>query len=235
MAAGHVYPQRCDLSPDGRWLVTFILKAGARWDVGATYLAVSRLPWLTALAAWGTCGTWTRGLHFVDDRDVWAPGDPDAGNVAPLRRRYGLAATRAVTFAVERRRGWLETADTPARAVDDAWDEGRGRARHDGEAASGRRGDPAAGQRPVCGLPRHGPRLGPATGNGLLTQDGILRPLAGVQWADWDSLGRLLVATDAGSLEVRVPVSDPSSATWRLDRAALGPMPVEPPPEARRW
>jgi hypothetical protein len=63
---GTVYPQRCDLSPDGRWLCYFALKASARWKAGATYVAISRLPWLTALAAWGSCGTWTRGAHFVD-------------------------------------------------------------------------------------------------------------------------------------------------------------------------
>ena len=30
---GTIYPQRTDLSPDGRWLVAFILKGNARWEV----------------------------------------------------------------------------------------------------------------------------------------------------------------------------------------------------------
>jgi len=59
----NLYPQRCDLSPDGRWLCYFTLKGGARWDVGDTYVAISRLPWLTALAAWSTCGSWTSGAR----------------------------------------------------------------------------------------------------------------------------------------------------------------------------
>ena len=37
---GTIYPQRCDLSPDGRWLCYFTLKAGARWSAGATYIAL---------------------------------------------------------------------------------------------------------------------------------------------------------------------------------------------------
>ena len=119
-----IYPQRCDLSPDGRWFVALFLKAGARWDVGATYLSISRLPWLTSLAAWRTCGTWTRGLHFVPERTRLDPGEPDVGDITALTRRFGLAATRAETFAVERRSGWQETDDTPAR-VDDPWDERR--------------------------------------------------------------------------------------------------------------
>jgi hypothetical protein len=51
---GTVYPQRCDLSPDGRYLCYFAFKGDSTWDLGATYIAISRLPWLTALAAWPT-------------------------------------------------------------------------------------------------------------------------------------------------------------------------------------
>ena len=44
---GNLYPRRCDLSPDGRRLCYLALKNGppdVGWDVGAAYLAVSRLP-----------------------------------------------------------------------------------------------------------------------------------------------------------------------------------------------
>jgi hypothetical protein len=64
---GTLYPQRCDLSPDGRYLCYFALKGDSTWELGATYIAISRLPWLTALVAWRTSGTWTRGAHFVTD------------------------------------------------------------------------------------------------------------------------------------------------------------------------
>ncbi len=49
---GTIYPQRCDLSPDGRWFAYFALKASAEWELGPTYIVISRLPWLAALAAW---------------------------------------------------------------------------------------------------------------------------------------------------------------------------------------
>src|SRR4051812_15086243 len=99
---GTVYPQRCDLSPDGRWFCYFALKASAEWELGSTYVAISRLPSLSVLVAWGTDGTWTRGLHFVEDATVWEPSDPDGGDVAPLRKRFGIVVTRAESFAVER-------------------------------------------------------------------------------------------------------------------------------------
>jgi hypothetical protein len=123
---GTIYPQRCDLSPDGRWLVFFTLKASAERDLGPTYIAISRLPWLTALAAWGIGSTWTRGMQFLEDASVWEVDEPDVGDLDAVRGRFGLRMSRADSFAVERRRGWTETGDTPPRASDDAWDERRG-------------------------------------------------------------------------------------------------------------
>jgi hypothetical protein len=55
-----VYPQRCDLSPDGQYLCYFTLNPGSDWAAGDTYAAVSRLPWLFALAAWDEISTHSR-------------------------------------------------------------------------------------------------------------------------------------------------------------------------------
>jgi hypothetical protein len=84
---GTLYPQRCDLSADGRYLCYFPLKGESTWELGATCIAISRLPWLTARAAWRTSGTWTRGAHFVADADRCDLGPPDAGDTSGLRDR----------------------------------------------------------------------------------------------------------------------------------------------------
>src|SRR6476646_6895809 len=81
---GNLYPQRCDVSPDGQWLCYFTLQGRATWKAGTTYVAISRLPWLHALAAWGTTGTWTRGAHFVDDPREHQLGPPDEGAAGSL-------------------------------------------------------------------------------------------------------------------------------------------------------
>ena len=70
---GRIYEGRCGLSPDGRLLVYFAMKAGCV-DRSAgyeqTFTAVSRPPYLTALAMWPTGGTYGGGGRFIDDRTL---------------------------------------------------------------------------------------------------------------------------------------------------------------------
>lgn len=85
---GRLFPQKCDLSPDGRWLACVAQKTSARWPAGTVYEAISRLPWLHALAAWEAGTTYTRGMHFDGEAGVCSPGKPDVGDVAPCLARY---------------------------------------------------------------------------------------------------------------------------------------------------
>lgn len=233
----NLYPQRCDLSPDGRWLAYFTLRARAGWAAGDTYIAVSRLPWLTALAAWGTCGTWTRGLHFADDARTWEVGEPNDGSIEPLRKKHrlGLELTRPAAFAVERRRGWSETADSlPYDRELDFWDERRAtsltmeKPRPDSSAAVTLtvRGRYAAF--------RSGQPSWQAVAYAIV-EAGQPRILDHVQWADWDRAGRLLAATTDGRLEVREEPWDGTQVTWAIDLGHDQPDPVAPPDEARSW
>jgi hypothetical protein len=229
----NLYPQRCDLSPDGRWLCYFTLKGSATWKAGPTYIAISRLPWLMALAAWGTCGTWTAGVHFVEDRSVWQVDAPAEGDVAPCRKKLGLALTRPATFAVERRRGWTETPDTPPRKSSDMWDERRAvtlekpRPRTGGGVRLTVQGRFAAFRSSGPGEPKD-VRYD-------LVDDRRITHLADVQWADWDAKGRLLVATTDGRLQIRTWSSEGCSIRSEVDLRAFGPSPSPPPKEAYRW
>jgi hypothetical protein len=65
--------------------------------------------------------------------------------------------------------------------------------------------------------------------------DGREEALERVQWADWDSAGRLLVATTDGRLEVRAHASDPTRVDWSIDVSGDVPSPSAPPAIARRW
>ena len=230
---GAIYPQRCDVSPDGRLLASFILKATADWAPGRTYVAVSRLPWLAALAAWGTGGTWSRGMAFVASGSaVYPPDPPDVGDLRPLAGRYDLEHRRPASYAVERARGWTETVDSAPATDDDPWDVWRaGRI----TMMKSRPTEPATSLLVTGAYAAHRggePSADPARYR-VRTAAGAVA-LEGVQWADWAPDGRLLVATRAGSLEVR---DDPGETTpaWRVDLAEERPQAVEPPSEAHEW
>jgi hypothetical protein len=68
---GRVYPEKCDLSPDGKLLLYFVLqgnKSGTSYTHAWT--AVSRPPWLTALGLWPQGTTYGGGGRFVTNRHV---------------------------------------------------------------------------------------------------------------------------------------------------------------------
>jgi len=229
---GKLYPQRCDLSPDGRWFCYFALHGSARWELGATYVAISRLPWLHALAAWGTNGTWTRGAHFVADPAVREVGAPDHGSVPYDDLGAGLAVTRPASYAVERRRGWVEAEGTAPRAPDDLWDERR--------ADSLRMTKPQPGSEGAVRLEVSGGYAAFRSGSSRdvryrIVDAGRGVELRDVQWADWARDGTLLVATVGGRLEVRTAGSWPVAARAVADLAHDMPTPREAPPEARRY
>ena len=66
---GQMYPGRCDVSPDGKLFIYFAGKFRRR-DVAKTWTAVSRPPYLTALALWPIGHTWGGHGVFVDNRTV---------------------------------------------------------------------------------------------------------------------------------------------------------------------
>jgi hypothetical protein len=224
---GTVYPQKCDLSPDGRWLVYSAMKVGSDWPAGDVYEAISRLPWLTALAAWNSGTTYTRGMHFTSSKTDVDVGDPDVGDSRPVHARYGLRWTRPVQFAVERRRGWKESVDTPGRDAGGPWDENRrvemvkphpaqAQTLHlDGRYAAFRAGDPDDG---------------PPTY--WLADGADIEPLDGVQWADWGGDGRLLIATVDDRLQAR---STQGETVDVADLSHMPPQPVHAPDWAKQW
>ena len=65
---GRIYEHRADLSPDGRHMVYFA-GTGQRW-----WTAVSRAPWLRALAFFPQNHTWHGGGGFDADGRLWLNG-----------------------------------------------------------------------------------------------------------------------------------------------------------------
>jgi hypothetical protein len=204
------------------------MKVGSHWTAGDIYEAISRLPWLTALAAWNSGTTYTRGLHFVDDPAQSDAGDPDVGDIGPLLHRYGLRWTLPEQYAVERRRGWVESADSPPRREGDWWDESRRavmtKAQPGGEAVLHVEGRYAAFR---TGEPHVEPPLY------WVDRGDEIEILEGVQWADWDAAGRLLVATSDGRLEVQLRAEALHEPI--IDLSGMEPDPQPAPAWANEW
>jgi len=68
---GRIYGERCDLSPDGSLFLYFATQhhkyaGGYR----GTWTAISKPPYLTALALWPVGSTWCGGGIFIDNRTI---------------------------------------------------------------------------------------------------------------------------------------------------------------------
>lgn len=74
---GRLYPDKCDVSPNGELIIYFCGKWRRR-DVdsgqGETWTAVSRPPYFTALALWPMSGTWGGHGVFVENQTVSVVG-----------------------------------------------------------------------------------------------------------------------------------------------------------------
>lgn len=229
---GRLFPQKCDLSPDGRWLAYSAMKQGAEWAAGTIYEAVSRLPWLTALAAWEAGTTYTRGVHFEAVAGRCELGEPDVGDAGPIVRRYGIGLNRPEQFSVERRRGWTESPANPTRAAGGLWDERR--------TVEMRKVRPTA----TDGTTLHvigsyaGFREMPSYHDPaayFLSRGDDLVALDDVQWADWDAAGRLLVASTSGRLQIREVSGLDARVVFEEDLSAVTPDPQPPPSWAAEW
>ncbi len=68
---GRIYERRSDLSPDGKYLIYFAMNG--RWDseTRGAWTAVSRAPYLKALALWPKGDCWNGGGLFTADHRYW--------------------------------------------------------------------------------------------------------------------------------------------------------------------
>lgn len=85
---GRVYERRCDLSPDGRFLIYFAAKINDHTleDAnGYTYAwtAISEPPHYKAVALWPKGDCWHGGGLFKSNRDVWINHYPEASKPHP--------------------------------------------------------------------------------------------------------------------------------------------------------
>jgi hypothetical protein len=68
---GRIYENRCDLSPDGRYFIYFAYDGRPHREHGPAWTAVSRAPWLKAIALYSKGTTWGGGGICTGPRTYW--------------------------------------------------------------------------------------------------------------------------------------------------------------------
>ena len=237
---GQLYPRRSNVSADGKLLGYFALKG--EWGA---YFAVSKVPWVTALAAWKTLGTWTTGCVFGPQRELALYGacldeEPFHGRYPWPVASQGLFRWRRGRYFNEYTRGWsaLE-ADAFAERVAQLQDSGlRFPAHKEPPVIMERRSEDTKRTLGVCDTTDLTSTAGEVEHEAvyyLTNRKNEPERLPGIRWAAWDGRGRLLAATHAGTLEVHAVTRKRHELLWEHDLNGLTPRPVRAPEWAQAW
>jgi hypothetical protein len=219
---GSLYPTRSAVSNNGKVLAYFAMHGS--WD---TYLALSKPPWLKALCAWKTIGTWTTGAYFENDRKLYAFGafceDQPFHGSCPFPYKFSGTDTnwnRAREFQLIMN-GWKQKA---------------------GDASTE---NFTPGPNEVIELSKSSPRdyrlsLSRYSEFGsclcsITYPDNQEIVLADAVWADFDRRGRLAVASASGELRLYELESSNMTTVFSSNLNSLKPNPVQAPAWASRW
>lgn len=233
---GKLYPRRCAISPDGKLLCYFALRTNpvTNWS---TYFAVSKLPWLRALCAWDTLGTYTSGCCSYSRTELGISG---AAGTKPTEGEFHGTVTDTLPdysiFNVEVSNGWEPTTSLRSRLSGDYYElpeswrkskspelairDGRNRYTLRMLPCSRASGEPSIEGRVVTYF--------------LEANDGTIHHLDDVAWAEWDHQDRLLLATDDGRLQIVKPDRH-LEPVWEYELGAQKPDPQPAPNWAQSW
>ncbi len=244
---GRIYERRCDLSPEGDLLLYF---AAQHREPYRSWSAISRPPFLTALALWPKGDCWGGGGHFITSRRIQLDHRPAEMALAPefslpswltigaFGNCPGWGEDDPIWAERLKRDGWT-LISSPARTKDDrgakVWLE------YD-PPITWRKPNPVWPQRyslemSIVGMKeRNGPWY--LVEHSIIREDDHLDKIGRSDWADWGTSGDLLFAMDGylyrlpgkqgrlAPLEEALQIGDFTGLVFESREA---------PPEARRW
>jgi hypothetical protein len=245
---GRIYERRCDLSPSGDFLIYFAAKYETELR---TWTAISRPPYLTALALWPKGDAWGGGGLFDGDRRIRLNHRSDE-----MMQETGFRLAPSMTIVpLGEAPGWGE--DNPihhVRLVRDGWrwvDNGSKAQYHAYESSPWITFEPPTVYRRYVGLPDRPVTLEMSV-EGLKERDGswyivtyrlldgdhAIRDIGRADWADAAPDGSLLLGRDGRLLRLDVGAIDDLASREFHEIADLRDHRFEPrtaPPEALTW
>jgi hypothetical protein len=262
---GRIYERRCDLSPDGRLLIYFvskfskstladqpgIIESVKAWVTGDTtkvndhytyaWTAISKPPWLTALALWPKGDCYAGGGLFEDGSTVHLDHPSWQSTPHPRHQPVGLKVRAGAVPGGE---------DEPiysSRLLRDGWKlERKGRFVSAGPFRVIAERTKVNVRRSPCGMYEllmitkgydfkacGGPYLPDFAVRSV--SDGGIRELGPATWADWDHRGRVVLARDGCLFQCALYGDDGVEPHLIHDFNDDRPRPIESPPEASSW
>jgi len=237
---GRIYERRSDLSPDGTKLIYFVNKFTSKTveDEEYTYAwtAVSKVPYLTALALWPKGNCWWGGGLFQDNYTVFLNHRPSEAAPHPRHPPNRLRVISNPDAAGEddplysqrlTRDGWVVRQAWRWERI--GWDgfrtdvpEVRVRSHPNTRLA-------VVLERRLDGL-RYREQFALETPNGRGSVD-----LGGTDWSDWDQAGRLILLRAGKVWAAPVKGSQIAEPSPLIDLTADRPAPRETPRWAEAW
>ncbi len=242
---GRIYERRCDLSPDGQLLIYFAAKNKKPMY---SWTAISRPPYLTALALWPNGSAWGGGGRFMSNKVVelnhgeclssLADGFsiPKAFRVKPFSEGYDLGEEPIWSMRLKRD-GWKQTAFS-AKTKDDfgakVWLEFSPPITW--EKKNPKYPKQYSLELEILGIKeRDGPWW--ITEHSVYAKNDVIN-LGRTDWADWSHSGDLLYAKDGKLFRVSCKggqLSDVNVAKEIADFRSSKFQSMEPSAEALRW
>jgi hypothetical protein len=238
---GRIYERRCDLTPDGSLLVYFAQKLSARSlkDKEYTYAwtAVSKPPYLTALALWPKGDCWNGGGLFQSNKALTlyhigrATAHPDHKPPSWLHISFsdsGRGEDDPLFSNRLDRDGWK---------LKQEWKvENHGHPKWYSTTQAEVRKRPSRNGKLALRLERTINRLDYAEKFSVRHDEKTSwTPITRASWADWDQNGRLVFCRDGKVLTSQPDRNELGEETELADFNASKPEPVPPPRAATIW
>jgi hypothetical protein len=238
---GRIYERRSDLSPDGSLLIYFAQKINSRTlgDSEYTYAwtAVSKPPFLTALALWPKGDCWHGGGLFQSNSIVELNHKPEVAHFHPKHEPKGLTI---------KLRSNVHGEDDPlysARLERDGWRlqrkwevHYRGYPLMYETTSSELRTKLAPDPNRTIQLERSIDVLNYSEAFNVIDRERALSvPILGASWVDWDQRGRLIIAREGKIIVGQLSPEGVVVERELIDLSDSKPTLVPPPPSAVSW